>query len=564
MNALKRILRYTKPYWKTLTFSLVAASLYGIVSAIPTYVLKHTIDDIFIQRYSYLIVPFIIAFIAVFILKGILMYLSSYTMNWVNNRVTIDIRNDLFSKIMNHPISFFQSSTTGQLMSHFLNDVQMIQQAAGATIRDGIRGFFEALFLVCFALYQNIILGIIMIIIGPIIGYTIKKLGRARKNASLSIQSQLGHISSMLQETFVGVREIKAFNAEHVEAGRFKNLLTKCFSTIMTNVHIESFLPAIVESIAVTGCGVIFYVAAHQVLDGTITAGQLTAFVAAVILAYQPLKKIVNVYSEIQYGLAAAERIFTVLDQVYPATQNRTDELNGFNHSIDFEKVSFSYNNKHDVFSSINLTIKKGDAIGFVGHSGSGKSTLCDLLLGFITPTQGAIRIDGKDITKVSLASLRNRIGYVGQRTFLFNDTIAHNIAYARPDAKFEDVVASCKAAHAHEFIMALPDGYNTVVGENGTLLSGGQKQRLTIARALLKDPEILIFDEATSALDEESESMIRLAIEGLKGKKTLIIVSHRPSMLQNVDRICVVQHGAVQEIQKDTVSKQFGFLQTI
>ncbi len=564
MKALKRILRYTKPYWKTLIFSLVTASLYGIVSAVPTYVLKHTIDDIFIQRYSYLIVPFILAFIGVFILKGVFMYLSSYTMHWVNHRVTIDIRNDLFSRIVNFPISFFQGNTTGQLMSHFLNDIQMIQQAAGTTIRDGIRGFFEALFLVCFALYQNIILGVIMIIVGPFIGYTIKKLGRARKNASLSIQSQLGHISAMLQETFVGVREIKAFNAEQVEAGRFKNLLNRCFGSIMTSVHIECFLPVIVETIAVSGCGIIFYVAAHQVLNGTITAGQLTAFVAAVILAYQPLKKIVNVYSEVQYGLAAAERIFTVLDQVYPANQNRTEELKGLNDSIVFTNISFSYNNKHAVFSSINLTIKKGEAIGIVGHSGSGKSTLCDLLLGFITPTQGLIRIDGVDITKVSLSSLRSHIGYVGQRTFLFNDTIANNIMYARPDAKFEDVAAACKAAHADDFIMALPDGYNTVVGENGTLLSGGQKQRLTIARALLKDPEILIFDEATSALDEESESMIRLAIEGLKGKKTLIIVSHRPSMLQNVDRIGVVQHGTIQEIHKEAISKQFGLLQAM
>ncbi len=556
MSHLKRVLGYTKPYWKTLVFSLVAASLYGVVSALPTYVLKHTIDDIFIKRYSYLIVPFILAFIAVFIVKGILMYVSSYSMHWVNNKVTIDIRNDLFSKIINFPLSFHQSSTTGQLMSHFLNDVQMIQQAAGAAIRDGIRSFFEAMFLVGFAIYQNAKLGILLIIIGPIIGYTIKNLGRARKQASLAIQSQLGFISSMLQETFTGVREIKAFNAEREEQNRFKDLLARCFHAIMFNVHVECILPALVEAIAVMGCGVIFYVAAHQVLAGSITAGQLTAFVAAVILAYQPLKKIISVYSEIQYGLAAAERIFAVLDQVYPATQNRFNELKTFSNQIVFEHVSFNYSENIPVFSSLSLTIKRGEAIGIVGSSGCGKSTFCDLLLGFINPTSGRILIDGHDITKVSFVSLRDHLGYVGQRTFLFNDTIVRNVAYANPMASNEAIVKACKAAHAHEFIQVLPDKYQTMVGENGTLLSGGQKQRLTIARALLKNPDILIFDEATSALDEDSEHMIRLAIDEIKGKKTLIIVSHRPTMLQNLDRVLLIGNGVIQEVTGD-VSKQ-------
>lgn len=560
MKQLKRVLLYTKPYWKTLTFSLVAASLFGVVSALPTYVLKHTIDEIFIKRYSHLIIPFILAFICVFLLKGLLMYISSYSMHWINNRVTNDIRNDLLSKTINFPLSFFQTHSTGQLMSHFLNDVQMVQQAAASAIRDGIRSFFEATFLVGFALYQNSKLGILMLIAGPIIGFTIRKLGRARKNASISIQTQLGYVSSMLQETFVGVREIKAFNAEAVEVSRFKDLLNRCFSSIMLNVHIECILPALVEAIAVTGCGTIFYVAAHQVLDGTITAGQLTSFVAAVLLAYQPLKKIINVYSEVQYGLAAAERVFSVIDRVYPATQNRTQELAGFEQGITFNEVSFGYGNKADVLSGTNLTLKKGESVGIVGPSGAGKSTLCDLLLGFITPTAGTIAIDGVDITKLSLASLRKHIGYVGQRTFLFNDTVLRNVSYARPDANQEEIIKACKIAHADEFIQQLPDGYQTLVGENGTLLSGGQKQRLTIARALLKNPEILIFDEATSALDEESEHMIRLAIEEIRGKKTLIIVSHRPTMLQNVDRILLINHKAIQEPPRDAVFKQLHF----
>lgn len=317
----------------------------------------------------------------------------------------------------------------------------------------------------------------------------------------------------------------------------------------MVNVHIEAILPALVEAIAVAGCGVIFYVAAHQVLDGTITAGQLTSFVAAVILAYQPLKKMVNVYSEIQYGLAAADRIFNVLDNVYPATQNRTVDLKDFSQNITFTEVSFAYNENVPVLEHINLSIKKGESIGIIGPSGCGKSTLCDLLLGFVTPTTGTISIDEQDITKISFSSLRSRIGYVGQRLFLFNDTIFNNIVYARPTATKDDVIQACKAAHAHEFIELLPHGYNTVVGENGTLLSGGQKQRLTIARALLKDPEILIFDEATSALDKDSEHMIKLTIQELMKSKTLIIVSHRPSMLQNVSHIIAIDNHTIKQL---------------
>jgi len=564
MNQLKRVLSYTRPYWKMLTFSMISASLFGLVSAIPTYVLKHTIDEVFINRYSYLIVPFILIFIFIFILKGVLMYISSYSMHWVNNRVINDIRNDLFGKIVHFPMSFFQKTTTGTLMAHFLSDVQMIQLAAAATIRDGIRSFFEATFLVSFALYQNWALGILMLVAGPLIGFTIKKLGKARKNASLSIQAQLGQISSMLQEAFVGIREIKAFNAEPVEQGRFTGLLSRCFSTIMHNVHIECVLPAIVEGISISGCGFIFYVAAHQVLSGTITAGQLTSFVAAVLLAYQPLKKMINVYSEVQYGLAAAQRVFTLMDTIYPATQERTQQLFRFNDSITFENVSFSYIPKINVFSNVSFSINKGEAIGIIGPSGSGKSTLCDLLLGFVTPTSGTVRIDGTDINKLTLASLRNQIGYVGQRTFLFNDTIARNVSYAHPSATHEDIVNACKLAHADEFIQELPEGYETIVGENGTLLSGGQKQRLTIARAILKNPDIFIFDEATSALDEESEQMIRLAIDKIRDTKTVLIVSHRPTMLQNVDRLLLINHSGIREMGREALGHHSLFVSSL
>lgn len=557
MNTLNRILSYTKRYWRQLGTSLLTASLFGIASAVPVYLLKQTIDEIFIKKFSHLIIPFIGGFILVFALKALFMYLTGYYMNWVGTRVINDVRYDLFSKIVHFPLVFFQHNSTGQLMAHFLNDIQMIQNGASLAIKDGIRSFFEASFLLCLAFTQNWQLALLMLIIGPIIGFVIKKMGSARKRAATTIQRQMGSISSMLQEAIIGIREIKAFNAEQTETNRFKAHLDRCFQSIMSDVHIDAMAPALIEVIAVTGGSFVFFVAVQQVLSGVLTAGQLTAIVAAVLLSYQPLKKIVSVYSEIQYSIAAAERIFAIMDTEYPSTYNREEILPAFSNSIDLDALSFGYD-KTQILDNVSLHIKRGESIGIIGPSGSGKSTFCDLLLGFVTPTSGRITIDGHDITKVSLASLRSRIGYVGQRTFLFNDTVLNNILYAKPDATFEQVVTACKAAHADEFIQKLPDGYKTAVGENGTLLSGGQKQRLTIARALLKDPEILIFDEATSALDQESESMIRQAIEGLRNKKTLIIVSHRPQMLENVDRIFVLHNQAVTEPSRNSVHEFF------
>jgi len=553
MNNLKRLLNYTKQYWQRLTYSLVFAALFGLTSAAPTYILKQTIDEVFIKSYSHLIIPFILLFVLFFMLKGIFMYLSSYCMYWVSNKVLNDLRKDLFSRMIHYPISFFQERSTGILLSHYLNDIQMIQNVAAMAVKDGVRSIFEGTFLLGFALYQNWKLSAVMLIVGPIIITSSRRLGKARKEASFGIQHEMGKVSNMLTESFTGIREIKAFNSENTECSRFSDLLSRCFRSIMRNVRVEAAAPALIEAIAVTGGGFVFYFAAKQVISGEITAGTLTAFFAAILLAYQPLKKLVALYSEVQYGLAAADRIFSTMDLVYPANQNRYIELTTFKDQLCCKDVSFAYNKNAIVFQNVNLTIKKGECVGIVGPSGAGKSTLCDLLLGFITPTSGQIMIDEQDISKITYASLRNHIGYVGQRTFLFNDTIYSNVLYAQPNATDSEVLSACKAAHVDEFVNDLPLGYYTNVGENGSLLSGGQKQRITIARTLLKSPEIIIFDEATSSLDQKTEKVIQQAIYELKGSKTIIIITHRPSMLDGVDRVFNVNEGQIKEIEKST-----------
>ncbi len=553
MNALKRVFTYTKRYWKFLSLSAATASFYGIFAAAPTYVLKFAVDDLFVKKMEHLLIPFILGFVSLFALKGLFMYLSNYYMNWVGNKVINDIRLDLFQKVINFPISFFQEKTTGQLMSHFLNDIQMIQQASSSAVKNGVRSFFEAIFLLGVAFSQNWKLALLMMLVGPIIGITIKRMGFAVKKASVSIQKNIGNISSLLQEVFIGIREVKAFNGEKIEISRFVKNLKLVFSSIMRNVHIQSFGPAFIETVAMLGSGVVFYIAAHQIMNGTITAGQLTAFFAATLLAYQPMKRLINVYAEIQYGLSAAEKIFAVMDKIYPATsRSEISQLpNKHINEINFSNVNFEYNANTPVIKNTNLSIKKGERIGIIGPSGSGKSTFCDLLLGFINPTSGQILVDNCDLSKIPIKDIRTKIGYVGQKTFLFNDTIFANVAYSQEDKSLDDVIKACKAAHADEFIQKLPEKYNTVVGENGNKLSGGQKQRLTIARALLKEPEILIFDEATSALDQESENLIRLAIEEVSKDKTIIIISHRLSFIEKMDRIFMIQDKSIVEITK-------------
>lgn len=548
MSDLQRILSYTKKYWYRLMLSIGAAVLYGLFSAAPVKALEYVIDKIFVDRLSYLIIPFIFCFIILFLLKGLFSFISAYYMHWVGNRVVNDIRTDLFGKIVYFPMSFFKKKTTGELMSHFLNDIVMIQNASSNAVKNGVRSLFEALALLGFALFQNWKLSLLSFLVAPFIIFSIQRMGTLVKSASRSIQKEVGIFSNVLQEIFIGIREVKMFNGEPIEEKRFENSLMRYFRSMMKNIKIQTLGPAFIETIATFGSGFVFYVAAWQVLSGKITPGQLSSFFAALLLSYQPLKRLINTYSEIQYGLGAANRVFGVMDLTYPALQDRTVHISSFNNAIQFCNVSFGYDQNDLVIRDASLVIKKGERIGLLGPSGSGKSTICDLLLGFLEPVNGKILIDGNDITKISYKSLRSLFGSVSQQTFLFNDTIQSNVKYAHDNATLDQIVAACKCAYAHEFIEQSSNGYQTLVGENGTLLSGGQKQRLTIARALLKNPDILIFDEATSALDHQSEEMIRLAIEEISKTKTVIIISHRLSLIKKMDRVFEIQNGQLKE----------------
>ena len=559
VSAAQRLLGYLKPYRVMLVLSLVCAAIFGIVASLPSYALRSTIDDVFLKQHHHLIIPFMGLFLLFFLLKALFMYATAYTMHWVCNNVVNDIRKDLLDRLLHNPMSFFYEQETGRLMSSFLNDINMVQNAASTAIKNGVRSFFEALFLVGFACLQNWQLSLVMLCVGPAMAIVIKIVGKSVKKASLAIQQEMGTVSAFLQESFVGIRDIKACNGENTTLNRFASILNRTFKSIMRYVHAEALLPGLIEVIAMFGGAVVFYVACQQVIAHTITPGQLTAFIAALMLAYQPLKKIMNVYAEIQYGLTAADKIFMLMDKSLQQDEQALLSCPKLKQGIEFKDIACGYVLDKPVLSNVSLQALVGEKIGIVGPSGSGKSTLCDLLLGFIKPLGGSIVFDGVDYVAYAPSSIRQLIGYVGQRSFLFNDSVAHNVAYPEVVEDIENVKDACRAAHADEFIAVLPDGYASLVGENGGKLSGGQRQRLTIARALYKKASIFIFDEATSALDTETEESIRQTIQELPADSIVFIVSHRPALLANVDKVFMVDNGTIVQLSHQKHTNFYG-----
>ncbi len=558
MNAYAHLALYAKKYRLRLALALVCATLFGAFSAAPTYLIKWAIDYLLINKAMHFLLPLIAIFVALACLKGIFMYLSSYYMEYVGNAIVRDIREDLFARLLFFPTSFFKIHPSGTILAHFINDIAMIQDAIARTIRFGVRSLFEAAFLITIAFMQNYVLASCLFLVGPIIGYLLKHLGRSMRRSAKENQSHVGTLAFHIQEALIGIREIKACTMEHIEIKRFRTMLDRCFASLMHNVHLVSATPALIEICAMSGVALILYIALRQVMLGSITPGELAAFFTATVLAYQPLKRLIAVYTDIQSGLAATDRVFSLMHQEFSHPTEELKVLPTFSDAISFNQVSFSYDALLPILKNLTLTINRGERIGIIGPSGSGKSTLCDLILGFIKPSSGNIFIDTYNIETITPLSLRTHIGYVGQRTFLFNDTIRSNVAYARTCATEQEIEDACRAAGAHEFIMALPEQYDTMVGEDGTLLSGGQKQRLTIARTLLKKPPILIFDEATSALDQHAESIIADSIVAIDRMTTIIVVSHRPTLIAAMDHIYSLVDGKLMLISHRDFSATF------
>jgi subfamily B ATP-binding cassette protein MsbA len=521
----------------------------SVMTAGQAYMLKPLIDEIFINQDYFMLQLLPVALVLLFLFKGVFDYFSNYLLQKVGQSVVRDMRNQFYTHIQSLPLAFFHKTPTGELISRVISDATLIQGTVSNVLVGLIRDFFMVLFLLGVIFYQDWQLALISLTCLPVLFFPIILFGRKHRKLSTDNQKTTALVSNILYETITGNRIVKAFCMEKEEIRRFAKMLDKLYSIIIHDARIYSLAHPLMEFFGGIGIAIVLWYGGNQVLQGHKTPGTFFSFLAALIMIYQPFKGISKINSMLQQGVAASVRVFSVLD-VQPDVAEKDDavELPPIHDEITFDNVSFSYDGKVEVLSDINLHIPAGEVLAFVGSSGGGKSTLVNLLPRFCDVTKGAIRIDGKDIRDVTLLSLRQQIGMVTQQTILFNDTVRNNIAYGSPDVSEEEIISAAKAAQAYKFIIDLPEGFDTVIGESGARLSGGERQRISIARALLKNAPILILDEATSSLDTESEREVQIALENLMKDRTTFVIAHRLSTIRKADRIIVIQEGRIVE----------------
>jgi subfamily B ATP-binding cassette protein MsbA len=491
-----------------------------------------------------------LAFLIIFFVRGVFGYLQSFLMVTVEQRVIRDLRNELFARLTDLSLSFFHGQRTGLLISRITNDVTLVRKALVATFANLFRETLLAILYLGLAVWISWKLALITFVVLPPIVYLMTKIGSRLRKRSARLQARMADITSTLEESIAGVRVVKAFGMEEYEKRRF---FSHTWSYFRTSIRLEVLSAAagpIVEYLGVVGVVVILWYGGRQVvLGGAVSPDWFLVFLGAALSAMQPLRKVSRANNDLQIGLAAAGRIFDVLDTEPTVVDPENGvKLDGLEEGIQYDGVRFRYDTGGDVLRDIDLTVRKGEVVAIVGPSGAGKSTLLDLLARFYDPTAGRVLLDGHDIREVDLGSLRALLGIVTQETILFNDTVRNNIAYGLEQADSEGVEAAAVAANAHGFISAMPDGYDTEIGERGVMLSGGERQRIAIARAILKNPPILILDEATSSLDTESERLVQEAIEHLLKGRTVLVIAHRLSTVSNADRIVVLDEGSIVE----------------
>lgn len=543
-----RLLEYVKPYWRRLAVAMVCMIGTAVCTAASAYLIKPVLDDIFINQRMDMLRLLSIAVLVMFLVKGICAWGNSYLMNQVGQNIIANMRQKLFSHIQNLPTRFFDRTPTGVLMSRITNDIAQIQGAVSEAVTGLARDFFTILALAVVIFYRDWQMALIAMVILPIAFFPIVKFGRMLRKISTKSQESMGDLSVILHETIAGNRIVKAFGMEGYETTRFSRENERYLRYIMKSVFVRALSSPLMEFLGGVGIVIIIWYGGYSVIQGVSTPGNFFSFMAAIILLYEPVKRLSHLNNTLQQGVAAALRVFSVMDTpTEPMDARGALELPPIKHSIQFRDVSFRYG-KDLVLDRVQLTVPAGKVVAIVGVSGSGKTTLVNLIPRFYDVTEGAILIDGKDLRSVSLSSLRSQIGIVSQQTILFNDSVRNNIGYGSPHKTFEEIVGAAKAAHALDFIQRMPEGFDTVIGEQGLRLSGGERQRLCIARAILKDAPILILDEATSSLDSESELEVQKALENLMKGRTTLVIAHRLSTIKNADRIVVLSRGRLVE----------------
>ena len=549
MNLTQRLLGFAKPYRSRMSAAILAMAIYGGASAGLAYLIKPIFDEVLPKGESFGIVIFTL--IGCYLLKGVGAYVSTYLMTGVGQRVVMDIRNTLFGHIVRQSVAFFSSRTTGRLMSRITNDVHQVQQAVSVTLVDLLR---ESLALVAYAsllFYYDVRLALVCMTGAPLVIYPLVRLGQRVRRTTRRSQEELERLSHVTAEAFTGHRIVKAFGAETFEEDKFRAASSEVYRTNMKVTGAVAALPPLMEFLGGIGIAGALWYGSREIATDRLTSGEFTSFMGALILMYGPVKKLSRVNAGIQQAIASAQRIFETMD-VETEVQNRphAKPLGRLQENITFQNVGFQYETDPNkwILRDINLTVRSGEIVAIVGLSGAGKTTLAHLLPRFHDVSNGAIFFDGVDIRDGTLTSLRSQIAMVTQETVLFDDTIARNISYGVPNATTAWVEAAARAAHAHEFISELDQGYETRIGERGQRLSGGQRQRLAIARAVLTDAPILILDEATSSLDSESEALVQDALSHLLANRTAFVIAHRLSTVRRADQILVLDQGKIVE----------------
>jgi len=532
---------------------LVVAVFFMIIGAITTaataFIMKPIVDEVFFDKNPEIILYTTLAVVVIFTLRGIASYGQAVLMNWVGTRVIANIQSDLFKKLVMADLAWFHENSTGQLISRFVFDTNLLRQGSTQTLVVLTKDSLTAIFLIGSLFYYDWKMALFIFIALPPGALAIRQLGKRARKASAKVLEQTATFSTFLEEAFQGIRVIKAYGTEKKTGDDGDTEIEYRFKYQFKAMRIQATSNPIVESLSgIMIAGIIFY-GASSVTAGETTPGTFFAFITAVMLAYQPIKSVAKVAPQIQNSLAAAQRIFDLLDIVDEITEKPdATPLELHNGELVFDKVAFSYNKEEPVLKEMSLTISAGKRIALVGPSGGGKSTILNLMPRFYDVTGGRILIDGQDVRDVTVQSLREKFALVSQDIFLFDDTIAANISYGRVDVSEEEIIQAAKSAAVHDFVEILPDGYNTRVGSDGVRLSGGQKQRIAIARAMLKDAPILLLDEATSALDTESERKVQIALSHLMKGRTSVVIAHRLSTILDADLIYVIVDGEVTE----------------
>jgi subfamily B ATP-binding cassette protein MsbA len=580
MKRLWRLLRYMRPYWLLSVISILLTAVYAAMAGFRVMLIKPIVDNVLSPNSSpdtvllftiphtarhinlQRLMPYhfhsawdvvAVALIGSAIIKSVCDYMGTLLANKAGFGMITDLRNDLYDSILGRSTAFFQRHTTGTLISTLINDVERVQAAMATVLSDCLQQIFTLIVMIGVVILVGGRMAWVLLLFVPVIISSARRIGRRVRTTTRRGQDKLAEIQNIVHETITGNGIVKAFGMELWEMDRFRKAADRLLTANMKSVAVQAISSPLMDALGAVAIALLLLFGRNEIAHGQWTTGIFITFLASVIVLYDPVRKMPVYYNSFQQALGASEEIFRFIEEQDEVVERKKAiALKGFEEGVEFRDVRFAYDSEgesKEVLHGLNLNVRRGEVVALVGPSGAGKSTLMNLLPRFFDVTGGAILVDGHDVRDLTLASLRKQIGKVTQETVLFNDTVRNNIAYGQPDVPMERIEAAAKAALAHDFILRMPEGYDTEIGERGTRLSGGERQRLAIARAILKNAPLLVLDEATSSLDTESEAAVQAALANLMQGRTVLVIAHRLSTVRRADRIAVLERGSLTEL---------------